>query len=101
MVWMQNEYINRFSYTRIDGTLGATALTDTDGELLREIAQGNVGIYRDLDSEVPDKFLYDAFIYDSPKEHDTIRDSVIDEVVVYGKIPRRFHQGSNLFRWYN
>lgn len=87
--WMQREYVNRFSYARIDGELGATALTDSDGRPLKTIAQGNVGVYRDAESEVPKKFLYDAFVYDSPKERETIRDSVMDEVVVYGKIPRR------------
>lgn len=87
--WMQSEYVKRFSYTRIDGPLGSTALTDPDGQPLKTIAQGNVGVYRDTQSLVPEKFLYDAFIYDSPKEHATIRDSVMDEVVVYGKIPRR------------
>lgn len=87
--WMQREFVKRFSYTRIDGQVGATALTDPDGAPLKTIAQGNVGIYRDNDSEVPEKFLYDAFVYDSPKEQATIRDSVMDEVVVYGKIPRR------------
>lgn len=88
-VWMQREYVKRFSYTRIDGPLGATALTDPDGQPLKTIAQGNVGVYRDTASEVPEKFLYDAFVYDSPKEQTTIRDSVRNEVVVYGKIPRR------------
>src|SRR5690606_22549479 len=34
-------------------------------------------------------FLYDAFVYDSPKEHDTIRDSKLGEVIVFGKIPRK------------
>lgn len=87
--WMRREYVKRFSYTRIDGPLGATALTDPDGQPLKTIAQGNVGVYRDNTSEVPEKFLYDAFVYDSPKEQTTIRDSVLDEVVVYGKIPRR------------
>ena len=87
--WMQREYVKRFSYTRIDGPMGATALTDPDGEPLKTIAQGNVGVYRDTTSEVPEKFLYDAFVYDSPKEQTTMRDSVLDEVVVYGKIPRR------------
>ena len=38
---------------------------------------------------VPEKLLYDAFVYDSPKERDTIRDSKFDEVIVFGKIPRR------------
>jgi type III restriction enzyme len=88
--WMQREFINRFSYTRIDAPLGATALTEPNGQPLRDIVQGNIGIYRDVTANVPDKFLYDAFVYDSPKEKDNIQDSdVLDEVVVYGKIPRR------------
>lgn len=88
--WMQREFINRFSYTRIDRPLGATALTKPDGQPLRDIVQGNIGIYRDTSANVPDKFLYDAFVYDSPKEKTNIQDSdALDEVVVYGKIPRR------------
>ncbi|AIG63450.1 type III deoxyribonuclease [Corynebacterium atypicum] len=87
--WMQQEFKSRFSYTRIDGPLGATALTGSNGKPLKNIVQGNIGIYRDTEADVPEKFLYDAFVYDSPKEQATIRDSVLDEVVVYGKIPRR------------
>ena len=87
--WIQQEFKSRFSYTRIDGPLGVTALTGTNGKPLKNIVQGNIGIYRDTDADVPEKFLYDAFVYDSPKERVTIRDSVLDEVVVYGKIPRR------------
>ncbi|WP_165241509.1 type III restriction-modification system endonuclease [Corynebacterium lizhenjunii] len=88
--WMQREFINRFSYTRIDAPVGATALTEPSGEPLRNIVQGNIGIYRDNCASVPNKFLYDAFVYDSPKEKDNIRDSdALDEVIVYGKIPRR------------
>ncbi|MFW0107780.1 type III restriction-modification system endonuclease [Rothia sp. P7181] len=88
--WMQHEFINRFSYTRIDAPLGATALTEPDGQPLRDIVQGNIGIYRDASANVPDKFLYDTFVYDSPKEKDNIQDSdALDEVIVYGKIPRR------------
>ncbi|MEW6864695.1 type III restriction-modification system endonuclease [Trueperella pyogenes] len=88
--WMQREFINRFSYTRIDAPLGATALTEPDGQPLRDIVQGNIGIYRDTSANVPEKFLYDAFVYDSPKEKDNIQDSdALDEIIVYGKIPRR------------
>ncbi|MFZ3452530.1 type III restriction-modification system endonuclease [Arthrobacter sp. 7Tela_A1] len=87
--WMQKEFLERFSYSRIDGLVGGTALTDADGAPLESIIQGNIGVLRDEGEKVPDKFLYDAFVYDSPKERDTIRDSKLDEVVVYGKIPRR------------
>ncbi|WLQ05065.1 type III restriction-modification system endonuclease [Arthrobacter oryzae] len=87
--WMQKEFLERFSYSRIDGLIGRTALTDADGAPLESIVQGNIGVLRDDSEKVPDKFLYDAFVYDSPKERVTIRDSKLDEVVVYGKIPRR------------
>lgn len=87
--WMQKEFLERFSYSRIDGPVGGTALTGADGSPLESIVQGNIGVHRDDKAKVPAKFLYDAFVYDSPKEQDTIRDSDLDEVVVYGKIPRR------------
>ena len=87
--WMERNFLERFSYSRIDGVTGSTPLTDANGAPLQNIVQGNVGIYRDDKATVPEKFLYDAFVYDSPKEHDTIRDSKLDEVIVFGKIPRR------------
>ena len=88
-LWMQNIPTDWFSYTRVKGTLGKTALTDVDGKPLKHIVQGNVGIHRDQNAEVPEKFLYDTFVYDSPKEQENIRDSIMDEIVAYGKIPRR------------
>jgi len=87
--WMERTFLTRFSYTRIDGLASSTTLTDADGKPLEDIVQGNIGVLRDDTAKVPDKFLYDAFVYDSTKEHATIRDSKLDEVVVFGKIPRR------------
>lgn len=87
--WMEKTFLERFSYSRIDGVTGSTPLTDADGAPLESIVQGNIGIHRDNKATVPEKFLYDAFVYDSPKEHDTIRDSKLDLVTVFGKIPRR------------
>lgn len=87
--WMNRTFLERFSYSRIDGLVASTSLTDADGAPLESIVQGNIGIHRDDKAAVPDKFLYDAFVYDSPKEHDTIRDSTLDEVTVFGKIPRK------------
>lgn len=86
--WMERTFLERFSYSRIDGVVGRTGLTDADGVPLESIVQGNIGIHRDDKAIVPETFLYDAFVYDSPKEHDTIRDSKLDAVIVFGKIPR-------------
>lgn len=87
--WMQAEFLGRFSYSRIDGVIAGTELTNADGEPKEHIVQGNIGVHREEIAKVPDKFLYDSFVYDSWKEHSTIQDSDLDEVVVYGKIPRR------------
>lgn len=88
---MQDEFIKtkKFHYTPVKGILGKTTLTDVDGKPLEHIIQGNVGIYRDQNAEVPEKFLYDTFVYNPSKDQENIRDSITDEIVVYGKIPRR------------
>lgn len=65
-----------------------TALTDLNGEPKERIVQGIVGVIKDDYTTVPDKFLYDKVVYDSPKEKDSIVRSNIEEVVVFGKIPR-------------
>lgn len=88
-VWFETNFLKRFSYKALDVDSLETALTDINGEVKDKIVQGNVGIMRDDNLYVPENFLYDKVIYDSPKEKDNIKDSNIDEVVVFGKIPRR------------
>src|SRR5699024_8211214 len=55
--------------------------------------QGTLGLYRAENVKTPEKFLYDAVIYDSPKELETIKKSnsekISDRLVVFGKVPRR------------
>ncbi|WP_018658936.1 type III restriction-modification system endonuclease [Allofustis seminis] len=87
--WFEGAFIKRFSYKALDVNSLETALTDIDGNPREKIVQGVVGIIKDDNMNVPDNFLYDKFIFDSPKEKDSIKDSNIEEVVVFGKIPRR------------
>ena len=64
-------------------------LLTTDGKLRAEIPQSDVGLMRDL-SAAPESFLFDAVVYDSPKERTTILESGGEKsVTVFGKIPRR------------
>lgn len=81
--------MKRFSYKPLKIDAKETALTDYRGEVVDSLSQGVLGVHRDKDTKIPDKFLYDAMIYDSPKEKKTIVKSDIDEVVVFGKIPRK------------
>ncbi|MEE3483362.1 MAG: type III restriction-modification system endonuclease [Bacteroidales bacterium] len=64
-----------------------TALTDVNGKLCAEIAQGLVGI--SLENGSPSsKYLYEELAYDSELEKKNIMTD-IDDVLVFGKIPRR------------
>jgi len=84
--WKTNSLQGRFSYARCKTSGEATALTRADGTVLDEIAQGRIGT-KITPGTPSDKYLYDTFAYDSPLEQRNIMTD-IEEVVVYGKIPR-------------
>ena len=88
-LWFEETFLKRFSYKALNVESLETALTDINGEVKEKIVQGTVGIIRDDSLFVPENFLYDKVVFDSPKEKDTVQRSNIDEVVVFGKIPRR------------
>ncbi|MDD7592791.1 MAG: type III restriction-modification system endonuclease [Peptoniphilaceae bacterium] len=87
--WMQDQFRQRYSFASLGRVKSGTALTDEDGNPLEGVIQGNIGIYRADEQDVPEKFLYDAFVYDSPLERTNIAKSTGKEVVVFAKIPRR------------
>lgn len=87
--WLETALLKRFSYHKMGIEPQETALTDVNGNVREYIVQGNLGITKEENLTVPEKFLYDSFIYDSHKEKETISKSNIDGVVVFGKIPRR------------
>jgi type III restriction enzyme len=85
-VWRSDNLSGRFRYTKSNAPLGATALSYADGTPRSDIAQGRIGTK--IAPGVPgEKYLYDAFAYDSPLEQKNLL-AGIQEVVVYGKIPR-------------
>ncbi|WFQ94682.1 type III restriction-modification system endonuclease [Mycoplasma feriruminatoris] len=88
-VWFQETFVTKFSYKSLEIERLETALTDINGEPKQTIVQGNIGIIKDDKLKVPENFLYDKFVYDSEKEKQNISTSGIDEVIVFGKIPRR------------
>ena len=84
--WKVTNLQGRFRYMRSNTPCGATALSYPDGTPREEIAQGRIGtkIVPGIPSE---KYLYDTYAFDSPLEKTNITTDV-EEVVVYGKIPR-------------
>lgn len=86
--WRAENLQGRFNYRKAaDGTSKATVLTMPDGSPKEVIAQGLVGVHMD-NGIVSEKFLYDTIVYDSPLERQNVL-TEIEEVIVYGKIPRR------------
>ncbi|KIX21623.1 restriction endonuclease subunit R [Flavobacterium sp. 316] len=84
--WKINKLQGRFSYSKSNIKLYGTKLSFPNGQPKEEITQGIIGT-KFIEGTPVEKYLYDTYAYDSPLEKDNIQ-TVIDEVVVYGKIPR-------------
>lgn len=85
--WKIEKLSGRFSYSKANLGNKATALTYKDGSPKAEITQGLIGT-KFIEGEPVEKYLYDVYAYDSPLEKDNILVDGIDEIIVYGKIPR-------------
>lgn len=84
--WRGGNLQGRFHYSKCDMKRVGTALTDNNGKVRKEIAQGRIGTK--IEPGTPsNKYLYDVYAYDSPLEKSNLT-SDIEAVVVYGKIPR-------------
>lgn len=87
--WRIQETQTRFRYARSTQPVTVTALTNKDGSPREMIKQGTVGTMF-VEGTPSEKYLFDKIAYDSPLEKDNIMmtGTGIDEVVVYGKIPK-------------
>ena len=84
--WRIEKMQTRFKYKRSTQPVTETALTYKDGSPREVIKQGAVGT-KFVSGTPSDKYLYDKIAFDSPLEKSNII-TEIDEVVVYGKIPK-------------
>ncbi|REC40001.1 type III restriction-modification system endonuclease [Chryseobacterium sp. 5_R23647] len=85
--WKNDNLQGRFSYSKSNLSSKATALTFADGSLREEITQGRIGT-KFIEGTPTEKYLYDVYAFDSPLEKENLQVDNIDEIVVYGKIPR-------------
>lgn len=84
--WRVKNTQGRFRYTKSNLPVLETALSYRDGTPKDEIVQGKIGT-KFMEGTPCDKYLYDTIAYDSPLERENIMTD-IEEVIVYGKIPR-------------
>ena len=86
--WKIEHSMSQFKYKQTAYDVKRTSLTDENGKLYDDIVQSYIG--NRLDSaRVADRYLYDAYTYDSDLEQKNLRSSDIAEVIVFGKIPRK------------
>ena len=85
--WKYDNLKGRFNYNQTEYTPTSTKLTNADGSVRDEVVQGEIGT-NILRGEPSAKYLYDVIAFDSQLECKNIMED-IEEVVVYGKIPRR------------
>ena len=84
--WRIENMQTRFKYMRSNQPVLDTALTYRDGTPREVIKQGNIGT-KFAEGTPSDKYLYNCIVFDSPLEKENIMTD-IEEVIVYGKIPR-------------
>lgn len=75
------------NYKKADYQSQETSLTNVDGTLKKEVAQGIIGVSI-ADGNPSDKYLYEKIAFDSDLEKKNIL-SDVEGVIVFGKIPRR------------
>jgi type III restriction enzyme len=85
--WKVEKLSGRFSYSKANLPVKATALTFSDGTPKSEITQGVIGT-KFIEGNPSEKYLYDVYAFDSPLEKDNLLAGGIQEIIVYGKIPK-------------
>lgn len=83
--WKCKELVGLVRYKQANYRVKETKLTDVDGKVRNDVAQAYIG-NKMIQGKAPDKYLYEAYTYDSDLELQNIK-SEIEEVTVYGKIP--------------
>lgn len=86
--WKTEHSMSQFKYKQTTYDVKRTRLTDENGKLYEDIVQSYIGNHLDS-ARVADRYLYDAYTYDSDLERTNLRTSDIEEVIVFGKIPRK------------
>lgn len=86
--WKIKNTMNQFKYKQTTYDIKRTRLTDDQGKLYDDIVQSYIGNHIDS-AKVADRYLYDAYTYDSDLERKNLLHSDIEEVIVFGKIPRK------------
>lgn len=81
-------FSEKYEYDSLDFNANISLFTDT-GDLVDKLDQSLVGTSEAIDVKVLPNYLYDEAVYDSEIEHEILKYIPPQEVLVFGKLPRR------------
>jgi type III restriction enzyme len=81
-------YNQKFRYQSLDYTAQTSLFKD--GDFVSELSQNYLGanIAKDVKHD-KERYLYDKIVYDSDIEHEVLKVKPPEQVIVYGKLPRK------------
>ncbi|MDR3110822.1 MAG: hypothetical protein LBU65_14230, partial [Planctomycetaceae bacterium] len=82
-------FVQKYDYTSLDFTANTSLFKPNSEEFVDELAQGLLGDKIASDFQNNEKFLYDKAVYDSEIEHEVLKIQPKNEIIVYGKLPKR------------
>ncbi|WP_342646359.1 type III restriction-modification system endonuclease [Mucilaginibacter sp. CSA2-8R] len=85
--WKIEKLNGRFSYSKANLPMKGTPLSYANGSPKAEITQGIIGT-KFIEGQPTENYLYDVYAFDSPLEKENLLAGGIQEIVVYGKIPK-------------
>jgi type III restriction enzyme len=74
------------AYNKVSNSIHPTKLTDTNGNVLKEVSASDVGVLF-AEEDVANSYLFEELYYDSDLEKQNIKQN-IEEVIVFTKIPK-------------
>ena len=81
-------FAQKYDYEPL-GFTAQTSLFKLDGDFKDELPQAYLGNIIARDIQIDERFLYDKTVFDSEIEHEILKVKPQNEVVVYGKLPKR------------
>jgi type III restriction enzyme len=82
-------FAQKYDYLPLNFTANTSIFKPNSDDFVDELSQGLLGDKIATDFQHNNKFLYDKAAYDSDIEHEVLKIQPKNEIVVYGKLPKR------------
>jgi len=80
-------YAQKFDYDSLDFSANTSLMKN--GEFVNDIPQNELGTNEDNSFKIEPNYLYDKKVYDSEPEKEILQTTPPNEIIVFGKLPKR------------